>query len=467
MNKNISVFYYFLIFIIFSGCSIDNMNTTGYWNGFKKEKDKVDKIFQQQNPTQKIKLYSSENIFDKEINPSRKIILSKAKKNISWQMSGMNLQNYLGNIYFSGADNIFLKKKIGKNKFSLSKNISSPLIFEDNIIFSDDTGTIFNINPLGKVIWKKNIYKKLYKKIYKTLTLSIYESDLYAADNLGFIYKINLKNGQIIWLKNHGIPLKSNLKIFKGKLFIINQDNRVLCFDTKEGALLWDLRSVSSFIKSQGFLSLAISKEEDLIVLNSAGDLIKIKSQNGRVYWTLGTLFSLYAHDTDFFSSSNIVVIDNEIIFSTSSFTFSFDLESGQLNWRTAVGSTNTPIIDKDNIFLVSNNGYLVNLDKESGDIIFSKNILNFLKKKDWNKFFTTPFYALDTKVAISKITGAIMGSGKIYATSLNGYLIICSAVTGEIEGYKKIADMITAPLVISKGSLYVLTEKSRIIGFN
>ena len=43
------------------------------------------------------------------------------EKNLSWEMSSLNHQNFLGNIYLSGIDNIFLKKKIGKNKFSASK----------------------------------------------------------------------------------------------------------------------------------------------------------------------------------------------------------------------------------------------------------------------------------------------------------------------------------------------------------
>ena len=58
------------------------------------------------------------------------------------------------------------------------------------------------------------------------------------------------------------------------------------------------------------------------------------------------------------------------------------------------------------------------------------------------------------------------MGSGKIYAVSLNGYLIVCSAVSGNIEYSRKIGDTITSPPIISNGSLYILTENSKIHGF-
>ena len=94
------------------------------------------------------------------------------------------------------------------------------------------------------------------------------------------------ESGKLIWLKNHGIPLKSKIKVFDNKIFVINQDNRLLCLDTEKGSKIWDVRSISSFIKSQNFLALAISKEGDLVTLNSSGDLLKVKANNGKVYWS-------------------------------------------------------------------------------------------------------------------------------------------------------------------------------------
>jgi len=40
-------------------------------------------------------------------------------------------------------------------------------LFKNNIILSDDVGTIFSINANGNINWKKNIYKKIYKKVNK------------------------------------------------------------------------------------------------------------------------------------------------------------------------------------------------------------------------------------------------------------------------------------------------------------
>jgi len=448
MNNKIKKLTFFLIFCLIVNCSFDNK--TGIWSGREEEKRRALKILEDQKKDL-ITIYSSETVpLQKEIQATKNVSLSKPKKNVSWRMSGQNLQNFTGHIYLSGVDSNFLKKKVGKNKFKIKNSTISPLVANDSIIISDDVGNIFNINQKGKIKWKRNIYKKLYKKIYKNLSLFIDKEIIYVSDNIGFIYAIKLVSGEIIWIKNQGVPLKSNLKVFDNKIFVVNQDNKVICLDATDGSKIWDIRSISSFIKLQNFLALAISEKGDLITLSSAGDLMKIDANNGRIYWSLNATATTFAHDTDFLNSSDIVISDDSIIFFASSSIFSFNFVNGTLNWKKNILSKITPIIDGNNIFLVSNDGFFINLEKTSGETIWSTNILKILKKRKQK----------------TEISGVIMGSGKIYVTTQNGFLIICSASTGKVEGFKKIGESITANPIITNGSLYLLTKNSRILGF-
>ena len=449
MNK-INNLFFFLIFIFLANCSFDDK--TGIWSGGKDEKRRISELEKNQNEIIDIKkIYTSDTTFSKEINLSKKIILNQPKKNSSWKTSNLNLQNLLGNIYLSGIDNVFLKKKIGKNKFSLSHAISSPLLIENNIIFSDDKGTIFKITESGKKLWHKNIYNKAYKRIYKKLVFSIYKKNIYIADNIGFIYSIKLETGELNWIKNHGIPLKSNIKVYKNKIFLINQDNRLICFNIKDGSKMWDIRAISSFIKLQNFLSLAITKEGDIISLNSSGDLIKTEAETGRVVWAMNVSGSIYAAATDFFRSSELVVDKENVIFSAGSVILSVNLNNGIVNWEKEIIAIGTPIVEGKHIFFVTDNGYFVIMQKDTGNLISSTNILKILKKKKRK----------------GKITGFIMGSGKIYAVTTNGYLIVSAATSGKVEYFKKVKEPIFSSPVISNGKLFVLTENSKIIGFN
>ena len=448
MNKKKNVIF-FLGLILLVNCSFDTK--TGIWTGAEDEMKRIIELEKEQLKNKNIKkIYSSKNIYYIEKALTDKITLSQPKKNLSWEMPGLNNQNFLGNIYLSSVDNKFLKKKIGKNKLSLSKTTTPPLIYKNNIFLSDDKGTIFSVDEYGDIIWKKNIYKKIYKKIYKNLTFAIYEDNIYVADNVGFIYAIASDSGKLIWIKNHGVPLKSKIKVFDNKIFLINQDNRLISFSTKNGSIIWNIRSASSFIKSQNFLSLALSKQGDVIASTSSGDLLKVNSINGNVDWSLNTL-RISSEATDFFKSSDIVIINESIIFSNHQAIFSYNLNNGYMNWRTKVSSIATPIVDGKNIFFVTEYGYFVIISLDTGEIISSTNILTILKG---NKQST-------------KITGFIMGSGKIYSVTQNGYLIVSSSTSGKVENYKKIGSPITSSPIINNGKLFIYTEKSRILGFN
>ena len=448
INKRVLILL--ILFTLLNNCSFDNK--TGIWGDSAKEKKRISELEKEQKEIIKIeKVYTSDKSFYKEISLTKNIVLPKSQNKSSWLMSNENNQNYLGNIYLEGINKYFLKKKIGKDKFSGSKKITSLLVINKNIIFSDDNGTIFHINERGRIIWKKNIYKKAYKKIYKNLVLSIYKDNIYVADNIGFIYSIDLKDGKLLWVRNYETGMKSNIKIFDKKIFLINEDNKILSLNAKDGSLIWNILSIESFIKSENLLSLAITKDGNLLAITSSANVYKIRANTGDILWSRNTADSLYSDATDFFISSEIVINDGKVIFSSGNNTYLLNSENGQTLWQQEVSSVAAPIISEKNIFIVTENGYLVILEKDTGEIISSTNILKILKKKKQN----------------TKITGFIMGSNKIYSITLNGFLISSSATSGKTEFYKKIGGTNISPLVISNGKLYILTDKSKILVLN
>jgi len=258
-----------------------------------------------------------------------------------------------------------------------------------------------------------------------------------------------LDNGELLWVKNHGIPLKSNIRISENKIFLIDQDNKIFCISKKDGTKIWDLVSVTPFIKSQNLLSIALSKQGELIAINSTGDLFKINQETGQTYWLLNTSGSSLKDASDFFKSTDIVLFDDQIIFSTGKSTFSHDLKMGTMNWENEASSASTPIIDGKYIFIVTENGFFVIFNRDTGEILSSTNILKNLKKKHRN----------------TKVTGFVMGSGKIYSVTINGYIIVSSATSGKLESFRKIGDPITSSPIIINNKLFILTNNSKIIG--
>ena len=184
MTKNIVNIIFFLTFILLTNCSLDNK--TGIW----KEENKSVKKTEKEDLGPKFQIFSSSKHNIKEVTFNKKVNLKKPIKNVSWSMSDLNLQSNLGNLYLSGINKKFLKKQAGKNKFNVAKVLSSPIVIDDAIIVSNNSGTIYKIDKRGKIRWKINIYKKINKKFYKSLSYIFYKGNIFISDNLGFIYVV-------------------------------------------------------------------------------------------------------------------------------------------------------------------------------------------------------------------------------------------------------------------------------------
>ena len=245
--------------------------------------------------------------------------------------------------------------------------------------------------------------------------------------------------------------MASYIKVLNDRIFLIDQDNKILCINSKNGNLIWDILSIASFIKSDNLLSLAISKNGYLFANTSSAELYKIVPETGQIIWSSNTAESSYSNATDFYKFSQILAYENEIIYSSGSSIFSQDASTGGMNWKSDVSTVGTPIIDGDNIFIVTENGYFVILNRKNGIILSSTNIFKILKKRKQK----------------TKVTSFLLAAEKIFAITSNGNLIISSATTGKAEYFKKIGDKSISQLIINDGSLYLLSKKSKIIGLN
>ena len=65
--------------------------------------------------------------------------------------------------------------------------------------------------------------------------------------------------------------------------------------------------------------------------------------------------------------NTSIPPLIDEIFFSSASSTYSLNLDNGYVNWISKPRSSNNLIVNQSNIFLITDNGYLVNLNRNNG----------------------------------------------------------------------------------------------------
>jgi len=424
---------YFLIFVfLISGCSF-NKNSK-FWTPSKN-------IPKEKNQSAK-EVFDKEKTFDQEKNPNLKITL---KEKLNNNLKSRIFFNNDGRLNYNGD-----LKKSSRYKFSKIKNFyqfEPEISFnKDNIIFFDNKGSVLQFNNNSKLIWKKNYYSKFEKKLNPVLQFSNNENYLIVADNIAKYYMLDLKNGNLKWSKDNLAPFNSQIKIYKDKFFIIDFSNTLRCFSIKNGKEIWNIKTENTLIRSQKKLSMVIVKGV-IYFVNSIGDISAVNINKGELLWQLPTQSSLIFESAFSLETSDIITDSKSLFLSNNkNQLFSVDIETGTFNWKNKVNSNIKPSLVDDYLFTISNEGFLIILDKKSGDIIRSTDIFNNFKKKIRKKI---------------KPTGFIIGLNKIYLTTSNGRLLVVDISTGKTVTTLKIDnEKISRPFILDN-KLFVIKDNA------
>ena len=433
MNK---IFQLLLIFIFFFSCSLNNNSKFWTSEAIKEiEEQKYEKIF------------DDPAALSKEINT-----------NINLNLGKVFTKNYLtkkftnndGRVNFDGS-----LKKLSKYKFSKIENFyqSEPIISfnNDNIIFFDDKGTVLQFDKRSKLIWKKNYYTKSEKKSNPILQFANDKKFLIVADNLSKYYMLNLETGDLVWSKSNSAPFNSQIKIYKDRFFLIDFTNTLRCYSIKNGKELWNFQTESALIRSQKKLSMVIV--DDVIYFNnSLGDISAVRINDGELIWQLPTQSNVLYESAFSLETSDIITDKKNLFFSNNKNQFfSIDIKSGNFDWTNSVNSNLRPTVVNNFIITISLEGYLIVIDKITGNIIKVTDVFNNFNPKKRKEIFPTGF---------------IVGLKNIYLSSNIGKLLVIDIKSGKTISTLKIdGNKISRPF-ISNQNLY-LAKDNAIIKLN
>ena len=433
MNK---IFQLLLIIIFFSGCSL-NKNSK-FWTSetIKKiEEQKFEKIF------------DDSKALSQELNTNISLNLGS---NLTKTILSNNPNNNDGRVNFDGSLNKSLKYKFSKieNFYQFEPELS---FYKGNIIFFDDKGTVLQFDGRSKLIWKKNHYTKSEKKSNPILQFANNDKFLIIADNLSKYFMLNLESGDLVWSKNNTAPFNSQIKIYKDRFFVIDFTNTLRCYSMKNGEEIWNFQTETALIRSQKRLSMVIVK--DVIYFNnSLGDISAVRINDGELLWQLPTQSDVLYESAFSLETSDIITDNKDLFFSNNKNQFfSIDIKSGSFNWENSINSNLRPTVVENFIISVSLEGYLIVIDKITGNIIKVTDVFNNFKPKKRKEI---------------KPTGFIIGLKNIYLSTNIGKLLVIDIKSGKTISTLKIdKDKISRPF-ISNQNLY-LAKDNAIIKLN
>jgi len=422
-------YFYLIIFLFLLDCSL-NPNSK-FWT--KEKKILVDK-----NATKV--LFDSKKQSLNEFNQNFKITLPKnLKVETNWQ------SNNDGFINFDAS--LVRMSKYNFRKIKSFSNFEPEILLDKNYLFYfDSNGSIIKFDSNSNIVWKQNHYSKQDKKLQPILFFGKSGEDLFVADSIANYYVINKNTGKLKWKKKHSSSFNSQIKILENKAFVIDMENQLRCFSLETGELMWSVKTQQSLLRSQKKQSLILNGEK-IFFSNSIGDITAVNISNGKIIWQTPTQSNISFGSTYFLKLSDIVSDKDSIFFSNNNTQFfSIDILSGSINWKQDFSSELRPAIIGNYLITISDNGLLVVMKKDSGQIIRISDLFKNIKEKRKKNY---------------QPTGFLVGKFYIYVTTNNGRILVVNFREGKIEKTLKLDNnKLQRPVYFNK-SLYIAKDNS------
>ena len=125
---------------------------------------------------------------------------------------------------------------------------------------------------------------------------------------------------------------------------------------------------------------------------------------------------------------------------------------TGETKWKIPFGTRINPVVSNRFIFLISKDGFILNIDKTNGEVVWSKKLLS---GEDLNK------------KKIGDVFSLFLLSDQIFFSTKNGYFFFVNYKNGEIENYAKVAKGFYSKPTVSNGKIYLIDKSMKLLIFN
>ncbi|MDA9624555.1 PQQ-like beta-propeller repeat protein, partial [Pelagibacteraceae bacterium] len=481
--------------LIIQGCSFDNK--TGIWtdgNKVQKVKKNESKDITTLEKNKKFKLKCAfilskedynkcvggnnekkfdpnlEDVFitEKTIDYEKKIdtqlinlLIEKPFVNSHWLQENFSDTNNISNFYYSNKkENVFKSRAL--SKYFVTKSLdyfkpTKPLIFEDNAVSFDQKGTVYFYSIKDKKkVWEFNFYKKKFKKYNKLIFLHIYNNIVYAADNLGYIYALELNSGTLIWAKNFGIPFRSNIKLINDQIFIADQDNTIYSIDLN-GDIIWKFATSPTFLKTDYLNNIILDDETaSLIFYNTSGEMYSINFLNQNINWVVNTLNIVGNKSNDLLLSVPIILKREGIFLYNGRNLTKYNKTNGQKLWTKNISLKTKPVATANNLFVITKKDFLICLDSTTGEVMWSTKVFNTIDIKE-NKL----------KRKFGRIASFTIAQNELLLFTSAGQIISFDYRDGSLISYKKIMKFgLSTDPIIANGNLYLYDKRYKLYKF-
>jgi len=373
------------------------------------------------------------------------VVVPAAYTNTDWSQPGGSPSNALQHLALGGKLSKLWQSSAGTGSSSQGRLTASPIVVGNRVYTLDTEATVhaFDITN-GSRLWRAELTPEdeESEEGYGG-GLAASNGKIFAAIGFGHVVALDPANGNKLWDKPLGAPVRTAPTAADGRVFITTVNNEVYSLNQQDGEIAWKFQGVAETAALLSSTSPAVSGGM-VVVPYTSGELVAFSAGDGNPRWSdsltkAGALSSL-ANMNDI---AGRPVIEGDTVFAVSHAgrLAAFSLKTGERIWGQDISSTETPWVAGNYLFLVNEQGVLMALSRKDGKIRWVRQLGS---DAQWS--------------------GPVLAGGRLILVSSTGTVASVSPENGTVVDQIKIGDGMMISPVVAGNTIYFYTDDADLI---
>lgn len=384
-----------------------------------------------------------------------KILLQPSQHNLNWQQPGGIITH---NIHASLPQKDLVKiwqTGIGSVDGDMKKVLTTPVV---------DNGIVYILTTDGYVdgFDAKNAKRLFHVKIASSKKsfsglgggVSCAIGKLFVTTPYAELVAIDQKSQQILWRTELPSPARSAPSVFQDQLFVLTNDNSLLCVDMNSGAVVWEHKGM---IENAGLIfgtNVAVA-QNIVIVPYSSGEVYGLNRFTGESLWEEN--LSSFGKADGINNLPHICarpVVHNNLVYliSHSGKIAAINWQTGQIQWENEIGGMQSASVSGNALFMLTLDQVLVAMDCMTGKVRWIKQMDRFAKPDSVDE----PIYW----------HGPVLVENKLLFTNTNKQMVFCDPENGNVVKNIELPAAALLDPVIADSIVYVITTNNTLVAY-
>ncbi len=247
-------------------------------------------------------------------------------------------------------------------------------VLNETIFYLNTSGEIYSYNILyNKKIWQNKI--ELSKSPLFRGYIKIVDKIVIVFGNNGITYGLDIKNGNVLWKIDLDSNINSKPSVYLNNLIFQLVGGKTVSINSQDGKIVWQHSLIFENETSYLEVPKVIIDKNIAYILYANGNLFAINAKNGHQYWS-SKLTNNLSFDSVVEKSSFItpVIVDknNIYVISNNKGFYVINSKTGFTKWRKNILSAVNIIVTGDIVFILDINSKVWAIDKKDGFVYWT-----------------------------------------------------------------------------------------------